>query len=262
MIYHFMQYKRIYLLPFLLLSSLVFSCKTIYQPQSVAYVDYRINKTAVADSGVLQLLQPYADSVNKSMNTIIAVAATELEKKQPEGTLGNFMADAMLIKARELYKMPVDAAFVNYGGIRLTNIMAGNITRGKIFELAPFDNIIVLQKISGKTLQLFLNHISGRGGWPVAGIGWQIKNKPDLTKEKMAINILINGLPIDETAQYTIAFTDYIANGGDDCNMLRPIPQINKGYLFRDALINYCTDMHQQGKEITAIIQNRVSNAE
>lgn len=257
-----MQHKRIYLLPFLLLNSLAFSCKTVYQPQSVTYVDYRINKTTVLDSGLLQLLQPYGDSVNKSMNTIIAVAETELQKKQPEGSLGNFMADAMLIKAREVYKTPVDAAFVNYGGIRLTSIMPGNITRGKIFELAPFDNIIVLQKISGKTLQLFLNHISGRGGWPATGISWQIKTQPDLPTGKIAINVLVNGLPIDETAQYTIAVVDYIANGGDDCNMLRPIPQLNNGYLFRDALIAYCTDMHQQGKKITAIIQNRVSNAE
>ena len=63
------------------------------------------------------------------------------------------------------------------GGIRLNAVPAGDITRGKIFEMSPFDNIIVLQKLNGKLLQEFLNHISGRGGWPAAGIQWQIKNK-------------------------------------------------------------------------------------
>jgi 2',3'-cyclic-nucleotide 2'-phosphodiesterase (5'-nucleotidase family) len=231
------------------------SCKTVYQPQAVQYADYRINQNNKQDSTVIKLLQPYADSVNKSMNAIVAVAAMELEKKQPEGTLGNILADAMLAKAKQVYKTAVDASFINYGGIRLSSIPAGNITKGKIFELAPFDNIIVLQKVSGKVLQQLVDHISSKNGWPVAGISWQLKNKA-------AINVLINGTPVDETAVYTIAVLDYVANGGDDCNMLRPITQINKGYLFRDAVIDYFTDINQQGKKITAQIEKRISNAE
>jgi 2',3'-cyclic-nucleotide 2'-phosphodiesterase (5'-nucleotidase family) len=161
----------------------------------------------------------------------------------------------MLAKAKQANKMPVDAAFINYGGIRLTSVAAGNITRGKVFELTPFDNDIVLQKLSGKILQQFLNHISAKGGWPVAGITWQIKNKT-------AVNILINGLPIDETLIYTIAMVDYVANGGDDCAMLRPIPQVSIGYVLRDALIAYFMELNTQGKKITATIENRVTNAE
>jgi 2',3'-cyclic-nucleotide 2'-phosphodiesterase (5'-nucleotidase family) len=246
--------SNLFVVSFLVVFCLL-SCKTVYQPQTVQYTDYRINQNNKQDSSVIKLLQPYADSVNKSMNTIVAVAETELIKKQPEGTLGNVLADAMLAKAKELYKTAVDASFINYGGIRLPSIPAGNITKGKIFELAPFDNIIVLQKVSGKILQELLNHISGKNGWPVAGISWQIKNKE-------AINVLVNGAPIDETAVYTITLLDYVANGGDDCNMLRPIPQINYGYLFRDAVIDYFTDINKQGKKITAQIEKRISNAE
>ena len=231
------------------------SCKTIYQPQSVKYEDYRLNQTSMQDSSLIQLLQPYADSVNKSMNAVVAVAETELEKKQPEGTLGNILADAILAKAKQSYKIPVDASFINYGGIRLPSIAAGNITRGKIFELAPFDNVIVLQKVNGKILQEFLNHVSNRGGWPAAGVTWQIKNKA-------AINVLINGLPIEEPKIYTIALVDYVANGGDDCNMLRPVPQMNNGYLFRDAVIEYFTDINKDGKKLSSKIEKRVSYAE
>jgi len=234
---------------------LLVSCKTSYQPQSVTYADYRLNPTIKKDSTLLQLLQPYADSVNKSMNDVVAVAEADLEKKQPEGTLGNVLADAQLAKARENYKIPVDASFINYGGIRLPVITAGNITRGKIFELAPFDNVIVLLKVNGKILQEFLNHISGRGGWPAAGITWQIKNKT-------AINVLVGGAALNETATYTIAVVDYVANGGDDCSMLRPIPQINNGYLFRDAVMEYFAALQKQGKKIVSKIENRVSYAE
>ena len=238
------------------------SCNTTYQPQSVKFVDYRLTPGDKKDTAITRLLQPYADSVNRSMNAVVVVSEKELEKKQPEGTLGNVMADAMLVKAKRAYKTNVDAAFVNYGGIRLTSMAAGEITRGKIFELAPFDNIIVLLKINGKTLQEFLNHISSRGGWPAAGIRWQIKNLPAPQPGKQAVNVLINGTAIDANATYTIALVDYVANGGDDCSMLKSIPQINNGYLYRDALTEYLSDINKQGKKLAPEIENRVTNAE
>ena len=244
-----------FFLPFFISVFFLVSCKTVYQPQAVQYIDYRLTQQSKQDSGLNKLLQPYADSVNKSMLGIIAVAEIDLEKKQPEGTLGNVMVDAMLAKAKQAYKIPVDAAFINYGGIRLPVIPQGNITRGKVFELAPFDNDIVIQKLSGKVLQVFLNHISEKGGWPAAGITWQIK-------DKAAINILINGQPLNETEDYTVAMVDYVANGGDDCVMLRPIPQKSIGYVLRDALIEYFSELNTQGKKISSKIEKRVSNAE
>lgn len=231
------------------------SCKTVYQAQSVQYKDYRISQSIAKDSGVIAMLRPYADSVNNSMNAVIAISEIELEKKQPESPLGNLLADVMLEMARQNYKIPVDIAFVNFGGIRLPYLPAGNITRGKIFELAPFDNIIVLQKISGKLLQQLLDHIASKGGWPSSGITWQIKNKK-------AINVIVGGAPINESAVYTISVVDYLANGGDDCNMLRPVPQINNGYLFRDAVFDYFSILTKKGKKITAKIEKRVSYAD
>jgi len=185
----------------------------------------------------------------------VAVSEMELEKKQPEGTLGNIMADAMLAMAEKKYDTHVDAAFINHGGIRLPSIPAGNITRGKIFELAPFDNVLILQKLSGKVVQEFLDHVAGRGGWPCAGISMQIKNKK-------AVNVVIGGVPIDTLAIYTIANNDYVANGGDDCVMLKTIPQINNGYLFRDAVIDYFTRFTTEGRKLSVKIENRVTNAE
>ena len=237
-----------------LITSWLFSCQTFYQPQSVKYKDYRLTQNSKQDGALNTALKPYADSVNKNMNDIIAVAEEELVKRQPEGSLGNIMADGMLAIAKEKYNEPIDASFINFGGIRLQAIPAGNITRGKLFELAPFDNVIVLQKIEGKVFQQFLNHISSRGGWPTAGMTWQIKNKE-------AINVLIGRKPLLETSTYTIALVDYVANGGDDCEMLKSISQINNGILFRDAIIAYFSSFTKQGKKIPAITEKRVSNA-
>jgi 2',3'-cyclic-nucleotide 2'-phosphodiesterase (5'-nucleotidase family) len=233
----------------------VTSCHTTYQPQSVKYRDYRITQKQTSANEINQLLKPYSDSVNKSMNAVIAVAGITLQKRQPEGALGNVLADAMMVMAKQKYQTNIDATFINYGGIRLPSIPAGDITLGKIYEVAPFDNIIVLLKLKGAILQQLLNHIASKGGWPCAGIRWQIKNK-------LAVNIIVGGNALDLDKEYTIATLDYIANGGDECEMLKSIPQQNNGYLFREAVIDYFTQLNSQGKKITASIEKRLTNAE
>jgi 2',3'-cyclic-nucleotide 2'-phosphodiesterase (5'-nucleotidase family) len=240
---------------FLIFFVFISSCTTIYQPAAVQYKDYRISQNSPVNQDMALLLKPYADSINKSMNDIIAVSATGLEKKQPESTLGNLLADGMLAMAAQLYNTKVDAAFINFGGIRLQALPAGNITRGKVFELLPFDNAVVLQRVSGTVLKQFADHIAGRGGWPCAGISFRLK-------DKKAVNIMVGGAPLDEMATYTIANNDYIANGGDDCIMLSKLPQQNGGYVFREAIISYFSGIAQKGMQLSSKIENRVTNAE
>lgn len=203
------------------------------------------------DSSVQNFLIPYRETMYQSMNVVIATLENDLEKKQPEGTLGNFMADAMYIMAEKKYGIKPDAAFMNIGGIRLPLLKAGQITRGKIYELFPFDNILLLVTLKGTVLQQFLDHISGRGGWPVAGMTMQIK-------DMKAVNVKLSGEPLDFGKEYIIAVGDYTANGGDDAFMLKGLPQTNNGYLMRDALIDYASML----KNIKVQSENRVSNVE
>lgn len=232
----------------------LFACNPVYRASSVQYKDYQVHNLQ-KDSFLQVMLQPYAESVNSSMNAVIAQLAVDIDKRQPESTLGNLMADAMKVIGEKYYKTTIDASLVNYGGIRIPSVKAGAITRGKVFEMMPFDNIIVLQKLKGTVLKEFLDHVAGRGGWPVSGITMQIKNKK-------AENIMIGGKALDLNAVYTIANSDYVANGGDDCAMLRAVPQLNNGFLFRDALIEYFTSFEKEGKFISMTIQNRVTNAQ
>ncbi len=232
-----------------------YSCKTIYQPQAVKYTDYKIRKLDKDTNNLTVMLKPYEDSVGHTMNDIIAVAGMNLEKRSPEGTLGNVLADAMRIMAARKFNVTVDAAFVNSGGIRLPSIPAGNITRGRIYEIAPFDNLIVLLQIKGDELQKFLDLMASKDGWPCSGIRYEIRNGK-------AINASFLEKKLDANTVYTIAIVDYIANGGDNCDMLKNIPQQNKGYLFRDAIIEYFSQQSKEGKKIISEIEKRVSHAE
>jgi 2',3'-cyclic-nucleotide 2'-phosphodiesterase (5'-nucleotidase family) len=216
----------------------------------INFKDYKIDNSQTVDSTYIQLLAPYADSIHHSMQKVIGFSLYGMTKKQPESGLGNFMADGMKLMAEKKFNRIIDAAFVNYGGIR-NYIPKGDVTIGAIFELMPFDNIIVLQEINGKMLQQFLDKTAEKGGWPVSGITLSIKNKK-------AVNVLINNKPLDENATYIIANSDYIANGGDDCFMLKKMKQLSVGYLFRDALIEYVMLLTQQSKSIDTKTENRI----
>ena len=231
---------------------IMLSCKTtVLVPVRLYYTSYPVANNTKADTAILQMLSPYRDSINKALNKVIGFATATLMKKQPESPLGNFLADAIKHQAELTFGRKVDAAFINPGGIR-SFIPKGEITIGKMYELMPFDNLIVLQEVSGQVLKRFLDHTAASGGWPVNGITMLLRNRK-------AENVLVGGKPIEDSATYIIANSDYVAGGGDDTEMLRGIPQVSKGYLMRDAFIDYIKQHTAQGKAITASIQNRVS---
>ena len=227
---------------------------TSAQKITVTYSGYPIDPNIRKDSSMLSFLSSYRDSVIKSMGAIIGFSTTGLSKHQPESGLGNFMTDALKTIGEKVFGQHIDAAFVNYGGVR-SYLPKGNVTVGNIFELMPFDNVLVLQKVKGDSLLSFLNHIADKNGWPVSGITLAIK-------EKKAANILIGGKPLSTDSVYTIANSDYIANGGDDTNMLKVFPQEKKGYLIRDALITYVKLLTEEGKPIDAKIEKRIVYAD
>ena len=228
------------------------SCQLSYQPQSVQYADYRIQNPGETDTGIAAFLKPYSDSIHKSMHIIIATTETTLQKKQPEGTLGNFLADALYEIAAEKFNVHIDAAFLNPGGIRVPHIAKGPVSVGNIYEVMPFDNLIALQKVKGDVFQEFLNLTAAKGEWPVAGLTMKIKNNK-------ATGIIIGGRPLNVNAYYNIINSDYIVNGGDNCDMLRVIPATTTGYLVRDAFIDYFSNCSKDGKKIAVKIESRVS---
>ena len=119
----------------------------------------------------------------------------------------------------------------------------------------PFDNQLVVLKIHGDTLATILDYIASQGGWPVSGVNFTIK-------KNNAVNIFIGDKAFDITQTYTLAVSDYIANGGDNLSMLKNIPQQKINYLVRDALIDYLKDLTKAGKKIVSNNTQRIKNVE
>lgn len=231
------------------------SCSSFYQPTSIQHTQYKIEPALKKDSAMNVLLMPYTKDIHATMNKVIGTSAGTYNNNRPESEIGNFMADAYKAMAEEKFSRKVDAGFMNAGGIR-SYFSKGNITVGKVFEIMPFDNILVLQEIKGGVLQTYLDKMAEDGGWPVSkGVTLVIRNKK-------ATEVMINGKPLDPGTVYVVAHSDYIANGGGDCDMLKSIPQINRGYLMRDAIIDYITALTREGKTIQPLIENRVTNGQ
>lgn len=239
---------------FALLLVLLLSCNVSYQPVSLQHQQYRITKELPGDSAMQLMLRPYAADIHATMNKVIGTSAQSYKKRNPESELGNFLVDAYKLMAEKKFGRKVHAAFMNSGGIR-GYLAKGDITVGAIFEIMPFDNLLVLQELKGSVLQAYMDRMAEEGGWPVSvGTTMQIKG----TK---AVNITIDGKALDPNAIYVVAHSDYVANGGSDCTMLRPIPQINRGYLMRDALLEYVAEQTKAGKAIEPRIEKRVTHA-
>src|SRR5688572_31386725 len=170
-----MKYSSIY--PLFIAIFFALSCSTSYKAEKIQYSNYRIQQNAAESKSLTPIIKPYADSVNKLMNAVIGYNEIQLEKKRQGNTLGFFITDAYLEMARQKVNPKVDAAFMNSGGIRLPDLPAGAVTRGKIYELMPFDNLMVLLKLKGSQLKQYLDTLAATEGVIESGITMQIVNK-------------------------------------------------------------------------------------
>ncbi|GBL36292.1 hypothetical protein EMGBS15_18870 [Filimonas sp.] len=153
---------------FPLLFLLFFSCKTPYTPASHTESLYSVKDTLNADttSAIETFLRPYRDSLSGIMNEVIGIAAGDFHKEKSGGSLGNLITDAMFEEA-QTHQSLCSAAIFNPGGIRIPDLMSGNITKGKLLELIPFDNELVILELKGSVLKKWMNTIGEANGWPI-----------------------------------------------------------------------------------------------
>lgn len=207
------------------------------------------------DAYIDSMIYPYREHLDSSMNEVLVYAAKDLVKAKPESNLGNLLADACLIMAEEYSKKHVDLAILNYGGIRVPSINKGSVSLGNVYELMPFDNYLVLMNLDGASIKQLLDLIALGGGWPVSGLSFEIENAE-------AKNVKLAGKPLDLNKQYTIAISDYLANGGDNLELLKAFKQENTNVLLRDAFIEYFKKLAANDKMLDANVEGRITKHE
>jgi 2',3'-cyclic-nucleotide 2'-phosphodiesterase (5'-nucleotidase family) len=219
---------------------------------------YTGNKTLLAANAsrpdMEAIISPYRDSLDYVMNEVLCQSANEFIINRPESNLGNWASDVLLECARAQYNGTIDAAMFNTGGLR-TALPTGNITRGKIFELMPFDNELVLVTLPYNEVREMLTYLAVKGGEPVSEIQLKIK---DGTYNQVRI-----GNKELEERSYVILTNDYLSNGGDKMYFFTEGRRLNRTPLdikVRDVVIDYCRSQGKSGKSITGIKDGRISH--
>lgn len=225
---------------YFLIIFLFLSCKKEQtQVKTIRGKQIEVNQNFKSDSTFIQFISPYKNELQNKVNKVLCYNLKTLTRKESdlESSLGNIYADICFQKSDSIFKKKtgksIDFALFNYGGIR-TVIPKGNITVKNVFQLMPFENMLVIAELSGKQAQTLFNYLEKRQeAHPISHLKLQIKG------EKLN-KILIQNKPFDISKNYYVLTHDYLQHGGDRMDFFKnPISLFNVEVKVRDAIIDY-----------------------
>lgn len=232
------------------------ACTSSESIRSVKKKNIEINKDIQGDTSVSTIISPYKDDLDKKMNEVLNTSDVDLTIGSPESNLGNLMTDLCYEVASSMY-FPTDSNKIDFclftvGGFR-ASISKGPIKLGKVFEVMPFENELVIITLSyDKVIELF-DYIAINGGEPLSHAQMKIK-------DNKAIAIKVNGMDLDPKRNYKVVTSDYLARGGDNMVFFSdPINYELAGIKLREAIILYFKQEAEAGRSISSSIEGRVS---
>ncbi len=160
------------------------------------------------DSAMVQMLDAYRPALDRYMGRRIATVRDTIRFEQPEGALGNLVADALRYRAAHETQRFVHVGIIGESSFNLY-FEPGDLTLGHIYEFMPYENHLVILTLNGEKLQELMHQVANLGGAPVSGVRFNIND------EKQARGILVNSEVIDPARNYLVATTSWAANGGD-----------------------------------------------
>ncbi len=176
---------------------------------------------------VRKLIDRY--NVNEAFAEVLGHAGKPLDGVYE---LGNLMADAITDQ------LNVDIALQNRGGIRLHYLPAGDITLKDVFALDPFNNPVVVYKMTPDEIRSLLCYgyrLEKALDLQPSGVSYRIRD--DGSFQCLSVELLDrDGNKLDESKQYTVAMSSYI---GVTYKFTHSDPGTTAGYTTAECLINY-----------------------
>jgi 2',3'-cyclic-nucleotide 2'-phosphodiesterase (5'-nucleotidase family) len=188
------------------------------------------------DTSIAHLIDFWVKKSEAGFDEVIGITTGQIARSgSGESAMGNLMADAMLASTK------ADIAFSNHGGVR-ADLPAGQITPRHVFAVMPFGNRVVVMKVTGGFLKdLVEDRVSGTSRGMVVG-GAEIvidRNQPNGSR---VVKFNIGGQPVDVNREYSLAVSDYLAEGNSGYERLLTVTpdHINySGILLRQSMIDY-----------------------
>lgn len=204
------------------------------------------------DRAVDSLLQPYRAVVDSMMSPVLGVSTLQMKSGRPESLLSNWVAD-VLRETSVRYGRKADMGLCNMGGLR-SALPKGNVTKGDILAVAPFENLFCVLSMRGTDLLTLMEQIASVGGEGVSGV------RLEITPDGKLLRASVGGKPVNPEKIYTVATLDYLAEGNDKMEALRnAVSRQNTTLPVRDVLMDYITEQNKQGKKLTARLEGRIT---
>lgn len=246
--------KRTYLAITLLAATL---CSCTHKEQTLRIEAGNIKVTTTGKVGgadevrtILERNKAYVDSIK---SPVLGEAAVALEKYIPESPLMNFAADALMEMAQLHSKQKIDIALTNKGGLR-SNIAAGTITFGDVYNVFTFENRLAYLTLNGEQLTQLCREIAKAGGEAISGM------RLEITKEGELLNATVGEMAIEPQGTYRIATLDYLSQGNDNLTTLAQGTELEiTGYLLRDLMVEYIKNETANGRKISAACDGRIT---
>ncbi|MCS7081563.1 MAG: 5'-nucleotidase C-terminal domain-containing protein [Bacteroidetes bacterium] len=211
-----------------------------------------LDSSVPADSALQLLLAPYKRIYDSATGLVIGYAPQTLMRGQPEGPLGNFVADLMLQWAQERWGGRVRVALTNNGGLRAP-LFAGPITVGAIYELMPFENTMTRLELTGEQLMRLADRLAEQGGQPISGMSFRIR-------ERRAEEVRVQGEAVRPEGRYGLVTTNFVADGGDGIlsPVGAPLEREDTTTLLRELILAHIRTLTAQGRHVEARIDGRI----
>lgn len=218
-------------------------------PASTAVTFTEVSATLEPDPELAAMVAPYAEELVERTSEVVGYAEGEIREGRPEGPLGTFAAEAMLSQARKLSDRPVDMALTNNGGLRVP-LGPGAITVGKMFELMPFENMMIILDLSAADVDSLAHQLARVGGDPIAGFSFVI------TPDGRATDVRVSDEPLSPERTYRLVTSDYLANGGGPYEVLWGEQSRQElTFLLRDAFTEHLREIETIRPRVDGLIR-------
>jgi len=198
---------------------------------------------------VASMLAPFVAGAEAALSEVVGYAASEFYfgnrlPRYQETAIGNLVSDGLAWFIRDVFNQSIDFAFTNGGNIRAP-LPAGNMTRGDILTVLPFENFLYVVSLTGAEIIELFDFIAtipqGAGGFPQfsADVRYTL-NIPEGRIE----GLTIGDAPVDPSRTYRFATNDFLLSGGDGYVALtRSTEPFSTSMLFSDVVIDYIQSM-------------------
>lgn len=112
-----------------------------------------------------------------------------------------------------------DIALQNGGGLR-SELLAGPVTKGRLYEILPFDNTLYTMELTGAEIWQILEY--GLGANKVGTLQFSgVLVDYGLAEQKITQIRTLHGAPLEKDRLYKVAVNDFLASGGDGFSLLK-----------------------------------------